>query len=129
MKSLFLFLTFLIVSLNSFSQQPPTYARAYLWSIGYRSQETDNIVWNPESVPCDILIRFDEKEVVVYSKTVQRYHIIQKIVNIKNSSIYRMVDSNGVVCNYYVGNLDSGALYISIEYQDISWVYFISIEE
>lgn len=129
MKKVLLLIILTFSCFVTFSQQTATFARAYLWSIGYRNEETQRVVWKDEPTSCDILLRFDETEVTIYSKTVQRFHIMSKVQDLDRASVYRAVDVNGVVCNYYIGNDENGILFVSIEYQDVSMVYFINIEE
>lgn len=126
MKKILCLLIFTFLSLVSFSQV--TFVRAYKFANAYKSLPTDQFVWG-EEVPCNILIRFEGLDVTIYSKVIQKYHFISKVADLKGSEVYRIIDSNGTVCNFYQGVLDSGALFISIEYLDFTWVYFVNLEE
>ena len=69
MKKLFLILAFTLTTLFSFAQDKPYYMRADTFELG--SKDTSgNIVWDVSTIKsCDILIKLEEKEAVIYSST------------------------------------------------------------
>ena len=119
---------FLITLISKLCFSEPTYARAYLFSTGFRDESTNQIFWNGNPKECDILIRFENNDLTIYSKTIQKYHVIKKTDSDNKSSVFRSVDKNGVICNFYIGKLDDGLIFLCVEYSDVSWIYFINME-
>ena len=40
-----------------------------------------------------------------------------------------MQDSNGISCNFYMGQTDmQGVLFMIVEYNDYAWMYFVTPE-
>lgn len=123
-KILLLFL--LLISNFAFSQ---SYLRAHSYTLGYADKKTDEIIWNGKPTECNILIRIDGNDVVIYSREIQNYHLISKIDSKENTLLYRMVDGKGIVCNLYIGKFNDGGMFVSVEYSDISLLYFVEPEK
>lgn len=83
MKKITILFLITLISKFCFSQEP-AYARAYLFSTGFRDENTNQIVWNGNPKECDILIRFENNDLTIYSKTIQKYHVIKKLIQIIN---------------------------------------------
>ena len=129
MKTLILSFFFLIVSLTSFSQELE-YARARTFNLGYRDLTTNEIVWNGTTTECNILIKITDTKVTIFSKSQQEYYVVGKLAEQDNVSQYRMQDSNGISCNFYMGQTElPGVLFIVIEYSDYAWMYFVVPEK
>ena len=76
MKKLFLILVFTLTTLFSFAQDKPYYMRADTFELGSKTS-SGNIIWDESTIKsCDILIKLEEKEAVIYSSTRQTYHVI-----------------------------------------------------
>jgi len=123
-KILLLFL--LLISNFAHSQ---SYLRAYNFTFGYKDEKTTEIVWNGKPKECNILIRIEGNDVIIYSKEIQNFHMISKVDSTKNSFMYRMVDAKGIVCNLYIGKFNDGGMFVSVEYSDISLLYFVEPEK
>lgn len=121
MKNFFITLVLSLLTFCTFSQ---SFARAYQFSYGHRDYSNNQIVWNGQPSVCNILIRIDGNQVVIHSKVLQTYHVISKLAETQDGVLYRMSDSNGTLCNFYMGpTLDNEHIYISIEYSDYAWIY------
>jgi hypothetical protein len=125
MKKILIFL-FLLLS-NLVYSQNPLFARAYQFSVGYKN-ENNETVWQGKPTECNILIRFDDNELIIYSKEIQKYHMINKVDSKDGTTLYLMSDIKGLTCNYYLGKTKD-SVFVLIEYLDISWVYFIELEK
>jgi len=122
MKKLISLLALSLISISILAQTQ--HARAYLFNIGYRDKWTGEIVWNGNPSECNILIEIKGNELVVYSRVEQHYHVISKIQEDGDDVVYRMLDSSGTKCNFYMGPIEgSESIYMAIEYSDYSWMY------
>jgi hypothetical protein len=127
MKRIIISTLLILVSIFTFSQTPK-FARAYGWTDAHRDKNSGELVWNGKPKDCDYVCRFYGNDVGIYTNPVQRLHVISKIEseNMK-SSMYRAIDSYGVLCNYYLGYVDD-VLFITIEYKDTAYMYFLQPE-
>ena len=123
MKKLITLFTLLFLTLTTIAQT--AHARAYQFLVGHRDFSTNEIVWNGTPTTCNILIEIKDNDIVIYSKTIQHYHVIQKLNESSEGDVmYRMSDSQGTKCNFYMGPIEgSQSVYIAIEYNDYSWMY------
>jgi len=123
MKKLITLFTLLFLTLTTIAQT--AHARAYQFLVGHRDFSTNEIVWNGTPTTCNILIEIKDNDIVIYSKTIQHYHVIQKLNESNEGDVmYRMSDSQGTKCNFYMGPIEgSQSVYIAIEYNDYSWMY------
>jgi hypothetical protein len=125
MKNFILSILFFLFSLSSFSQDIE-YARARTFNIGYRDFATNEIIWNGTTSECNILIKLQDEKVTIFSKTQQEYYVVGKLAEIDNTVQYRMQDSSGISCNFYMGPSEiTGVLFIIIEYNDYAWMYLV----
>ena len=125
MKNFILSAIFLFTSILSFSQSLE-YARAKTFNIGYRDFSTNEIVWNGTTSDCDILIKLTDSKVTIFSKSQQDYYVVGKLSEQDNVAQYRMQDSSGNSCNFYMGPTEvQGVLFIIVEYNDYAWMYFV----
>jgi len=47
-----------------------------------------------------------------------------------NTAQYRMQDSNGISCNFYMGQSElPGILFMVVEYNDYAWMYLVVPEQ
>lgn len=114
----------MLVCLTATSIAQTSHARAYQFLFGHRDFSTNELVWNGTPSACNILIEIHGNDVIVYSKTVQHYHVIAKLAETADGVQYRMSDANGVRCNFYMGPIQgSEAVFIAIEYNDYAWMY------
>jgi len=121
MKNFLIIFIFSILSTVSFSQ---SFARAYKFTVGHRDFSTNEIVWSGQPIDCNILIKIDGNQVTIHSRVLQKYHVISKLKETEDGVMYRMSDSNGTLCNFYMGPITDGtSMYISIEYNDYAWLY------
>jgi hypothetical protein len=125
----FILSTLLVIStLLSFSQDI-AFARAHQFTIGKRDFSTNEIVWNGTSTSCDILIKLEGNKVTIYSNQKQEYRVVTKLTETEDGVQYRMLDANGTSCNFYMGPIaNSESVFIAIEYNDYSWMYYCTDE-
>ena len=129
MKNFTLSILFFLFSLTSFSQGLE-YARARTFNIGHRDYSTNEIVWNGTTNECNILIKITDNKVTIFSKTQQEYYVVGKLAEMDNTAQYRMQDTNGISCNFYMGPTQiDGVLFMVVEYSDYAWMYFVVPEE
>ena len=124
MKKFILSILLVISTLLTFSQDI-AFARAHQFTIGKRDYSTNQIVWNGTPTSCDILIKLEDNKVTIYSNQKQEYRVVTKLVETEDGVQYRMLDANGISCNFYMGPIESSSLiFIAIEYNDYSWMYY-----
>lgn len=125
MKNFILSTIFFLTSLISFSQDIE-YARAKTFNIGYRDFLTNEIVWNGTTTSCNILIKIQDDKVTIFSNTIQNYFLVGKLSESENTVQYRMQDTNGISCNFYMGPSEiEGVMFMIVEYNDYAWMYFV----
>jgi len=123
MKKFILSVLLVISTLLTFSQDI-AFARAHQFTIGKRDFSTNEIVWNGTPSSCDILIKLEDSKVTIYSNQKQEYRVVNKLAETKDGVQYRMLDANGISCNFYMGPIaNSSLIFIAIEYNDYSWMY------
>jgi len=125
MKKLFLILAFTLTTLFSFAQDSPFYMRADTFEMGSKDS-SDNIVWDESTIKsCDILIKLEEKEAVIYSSTKQIYHVISYDGKEGDISRWYCSDEKGRTCNIYLSSIknQSGKLGLIVEFSDYLWSY------
>lgn len=120
-------LLLLLITLTGFTQ--PTYVRAYSFSYGMKDETTRKVDWE-KPIETNLLIKYQENSITVYSKEEQVYRTIGSSDKLEESTKFLCVDSNGKKCIIYIGhNLETNTLYLIIEYDDISWIYLNVPEE
>jgi len=128
MKKFILLIILIVSTLLSFSQEI-AFARAKQFNIGYRDFSNNQVVWNGNPSECNILIKLEETTVTIFSKTKQEYHVVAKLTETNDGVQYRMLDANGTSCNFYMGPItNSQSVFIAIEYNDFSWMYYCTDE-
>jgi hypothetical protein len=128
MKKFILSILIVISTLLTFSQDV-AFARAHQFTIGKRDYSTNQIVWNGTSTSCDILIKLEGNKVTIYSNQKQEYRVVTKLVETEDGVQYRMLDANGTSCNFYMGPIaNSQSVFIAVEYNDFSWMYYCTDE-
>jgi len=128
MKKFILSILLVISTLLTFSQDI-AFARAHQFTIGKRDFSTNQIVWNGTPTSCDILIKLEGNKVTIYSNQKQEYRVVAKLVETEDGVQYRMLDANGTSCNFYMGPIaNSQSVFIAVEYNDFSWMYYCTDE-
>ena len=121
----FILSTLLVISTLLTFSQDIAFARAHQFTIGKRDFSTNQIVWNGTPTSCDILIKLEDNKVTIYSNQKQEYRVVTKLTETEDGVQYRMLDANGTSCNLYMGPIESSSLiFIAIEYNDYSWMYY-----
>jgi hypothetical protein len=128
MKKFILSILLVVSTLLTFSQDI-AFARAHQFTIGKRDYSTNQIVWNGTPTNCDILIKLEGNKVTIYSNQKQEYRVVTKLVETEDGVQYRMLDTNGTSCNFYMGPIaNSQSVFIAVEYNDFSWMYYCTDE-
>ena len=125
MKKLFLILAFTLTTLFSFAQDKPFYMRAETFELGSKDS-SGNIVWDESTIKsCDILIKLENKEAVIYSSTRQIYHVISYEGKEDGISKWYCSDDKGRYCNIYLSDSKNnpGKLALIVEFSDYLWGY------
>lgn len=128
MKKFILSIFLVLSTLLSFSQEIG-FARATELYTGYRDTN-EEIVWNGSPSSVDILIKLEDDKVTIFSQQTQIYRVVTKIRDEESIITYRMLDSNGINCNFHMGPSETqGYIFIAIEYSDYAWMYLTEIDE
>jgi hypothetical protein len=128
MKNFILSTLLVLSTLFSFSQEVG-FARANQLTVGKRDFSTNEIVWNGTPTAVDILIKLEDDKVTIFSKETQVYRVVTKLRDEESIITYRMLDSNGINCNFHMGSSGTeGSIYIAIEYSDYAWMYLTKID-
>jgi hypothetical protein len=121
MKKILTILLLLLLTTYGFSQ--PTYVRSYSFSYGIKNDSTGKVDWS-ESIKTNVLIKYLNNTITIYSKDEQVYRTIGGGEKLTESTKFLCVDPDGKRCFTYLGhNLETNTLYLLIEYTDISWIY------
>jgi hypothetical protein len=127
MKKILTILLLLLLTTYGFSQ--PTYVRSYSFSYGIKNDSTGKVDWS-ESIKTNVLIKYLNSTITIYSKDEQVYRTIGGGEKLSESTKFLCVDPDGKRCFTYLGhNLETNTLYLLIEYTDISWIYLNVPEE
>ena len=128
MKKFILSILLFLSTLLSFSQEVG-FARATEFYIGRRDVNQE-IIWNGTPSVVDILIKLEDDKVTIFSKEVQVYRVVAKIRDEESIITYRMLDLNGINCNFHMGPSETqGKIFIAIEYSDYAWMYLTKIDD
>ena len=129
MKKLLLTLALLLTTILTFGQSVQ-YLRAKSFQLGYK-MENSEIEWDKSSLTdCDILIKLEESEFTIHSKTPQKYQVISFDGKMKNgASRWYCSNSEGKTCNVYLMPPAGESTYPSlvIEFSDLVWFYVCKI--
>jgi len=99
--------------------------RAETFELGSKNS-SGNIIWDESSIKsCDILIKLEEKEAVIYSSTRQTYHVISYDGKEDGISKWYCSDDKGRYCNIYLSTSKNnpGKLALIVEFSDYLWGY------
>jgi len=124
MKKLLLVLALFLTTLM-YSQDKPYYMRAETFQLGSKNSSGD-IVWDESTIKsCDILVKLEEKEAVIYSSTKQIYHVISYDGKEDNISRWYCSDDKGKTCNIYLSSIENqpGKMGFIVEFSDYLWSY------
>ena len=125
MKKLFLIFAFTLITLVSFGQDKPFYMRAETFELGSKTS-SGNVIWDESTIKsCDILIKLEEKEAVIYSSSKQVYHVISFDGKEGDISRWYCSDDKGRTCNIYLSSIKNqpGKLGLIVEFSDYLWSY------
>lgn len=115
----------------TFSQETTNlFMRAETFRFGYKN-DNGAIIWtNGINNTCDVLFKFSETQVTVFSKTPQVYHILKFDGKDGEMIKWSCVDNKGKMCKLYVTELLKypGKLGVAIEFSDYIWTYVCRIE-
>jgi len=99
--------------------------RADTFQLGSKNSSGD-IVWDESTIKsCDILIKLEEKEAVIYSSVKQVYHVISYDGKEDNISRWYCSDDKGRTCNIYLSSIKNqpGKMGFIVEFSDYLWSY------
>jgi hypothetical protein len=125
MKKLFLTFVLILTTLISFAQDKPFYMRAETFELGSKNSNGD-VVWDESTIKsCDILIKLENKEAVIYSSTKQIYHVISYSGKEDGINKWYCSDDVGRTCNIYfsASKNNPGKLTLIVEFSDYIWGY------
>jgi hypothetical protein len=126
MKKILITFLLLLTTFLTFGQTP-YYMRGKSFQIGEKDT-TGKITWDTTTTitDCDILIKLDDKQLTVYSKTIQQYQVINFDGKMESgASKWYCSDKNGKTCNIYLmptNNLP-GYISLTVEFSDFIWFY------
>lgn len=127
MRKILTILVLILLTNYGFSQA--TYVRAYSFSYGIKNESTGKVDWS-ESTYTNVLIKYLNSVITIYSKDEQVYRTIGSGEKLSESTKFLCIDPDGKRCFTYLGhNLETNTLYLLIEYTDISWIYLTIPEE
>jgi len=121
MKKLFFGLLFMLAS--SLSAQ--SYLRAESFTMGVRQSEVSPIVWG-ETNECSILIELYETKVIINSKVLQTYYVINQVLDTTPGvRTWMCKDLNGNTCKFTMMYLIKypGFTICQVDYNDAVWFY------
>jgi len=115
----------LFITTLMYSQDNPFYMRAETFELGSKNSNGD-VVWDESTIKsCDILIKLEDKEVVIYSSTKQIYHVISYDGKEGDISRWYCSDDKGRTCNIYLSSIKNQyrKLGLIVEFSDYLWSY------
>jgi hypothetical protein len=121
MKKLILTLVLSLLTIISFSQ---VWAKAVSLTIGVRDDNYSKFTWGEtKSLSGDILIKFDDQEVTIYTEDIQFYQTLKPeyLTEDGNGSYWFAVDEERKRCKLYM--YYKGGNVIMIEYDDVCIIY------
>ena len=129
-KLFFLFLIFSFTSLLAQSNGV-RYLRAHNVSMGVRNNENSPVKeWILDGEEVNILIELHTTKVIIYSKEVQNYYIINQVSYSGESVKWLCKDKNAISCYLRMDyDLDyPGFMSVAVEYNDLLWFYICTHE-
>jgi len=126
MKKLILTLLITLTSLVSFSQES-LMGRAYQFYLGEVTYE-DEIAWVKGPSAVDILVQFNDHEIIIYSEGHQVYQIIKEMGRQDETVMWKAMDKKGSYCWVFLTTLDETDVALTIRYSDYAWMYICTAE-
>ena len=121
MKKLFLTLCATLSILVAVAQEPIT-GRAFQFHLG--EIVNDEIHWTYEPRTVDILVQFNEGEIIVFSEEHQVYQIITEMGRKDGTVMWKGLDKRGSYCWLFMTDLDYNEnVALTIRYSDYAWMY------
>ena len=125
MKKLFLTFVLVLTTLISFAQDKPYYMRAETFELGHKNSNGD-VIWDESTIKyCDIIIKLEEKKLVIHSSITQTYDVI--LYNGKQDGISKWFcsDYRERTCDIYLSESKNnpGKMALIIDFSDYVWVY------
>jgi len=121
MKKLILTLLITLSSLVSFAQEP-LFGRAYQFYLGEITYN-DEIEWVKGPDDIDILVQFNDHEIIVYSEGHQVYQITKEMGRKDDTVMWKATDKKGKNCWLFLTELDEENAALTIRYSDYAWMY------
>jgi len=125
-----LLLSFLMLfSINIFAQSSPTYLRAHTFSMGVRETKGKQINWVTNNDECSILIECYTTKVVINSKQLQTYYIVnQEYTPVEGQVMWRCKNADGYSCNIKMTTDPKYPQFLAfeVEFDDALWFYICS---
>lgn len=124
MKKILLFILILI-SVNLFSQDQPYYLRAHSASFGVRTTQGEPLNWIYQKQECSILVECYKNRMVINSKVLQTYHILNQIPTEGTKLVWKCRNIEGSTCNVEFNSIPEypGLLSVLVEFDDMVWFY------
>lgn len=126
MKKLILTLLITLSSLVSFAQESAM-GRAYQFYLGEITYE-DEIEWIKGPTAVDILVQFNNGEVIIYSEDHQVYQIVTEMGRKDDTVMWKATDKKGKNCWLFLTELDEENAALTIRYGDYAWMYICTAE-
>jgi hypothetical protein len=114
----------LVLSLWAIISFPQVWAKAVSLTIGVRDDAYSKFTWGEtKSLSGDILIKFDDQEVTIYTEDIQFYQTLKPeyLTEDGNGSYWFAVDEERKRCKLYM--YYKGGNVIMIEYDDVCIIY------
>ena len=121
MKKIILTLLITILSLVSFAQES-LIGRAYQFYLGEITYE-DEIKWVKGPSAVDILVQFNDGEIIIFSEGHQVYQIIKEMGRKEDTVMWKATDKKGSYCWIFSTTLDETDIALTIRYSDYAWMY------
>ena len=121
MKKLILTLLITLTSLVSFSQES-LIGRAYQFYLGEITYE-DEIKWVRTPTSVDIIVQFNDHEIIVYREEHQVYQIIKEMGRKEDTVMWKAMDKKGSYCWVFSTTLTETDIALTIRYSDYAWMY------
>ncbi len=121
MKKQILTLLITLTSLVSFAQEP-LIGRAYQFYLGEITYN-DEIEWVRKPTSVDIIVQFNDHEIIIYSEGHQVYQIVTEMGRKDDTVMWKAMDKKGSYCWVFLTTLDEANIALTIRYNDYAWMY------
>lgn len=120
MKKTLITLVLSLWTIISFSQS------LFSLTIGVRDNSDEEFAWgDTEMFKSTIPIKFDGKDITIYTENTQYYQTLMPEYKLDNGSFWLAYDVNMKKCKFYMLTMDNSN-FIMIEYDDVCIVYGIN---